>query len=135
MRAQTIGGAWLLVISVGLLTAPVATAAVGDAARVRSSSHYIELVIDEAIERSATFRRLVAEIEGSDGIVYVEPGSCRHGVRSCLLLSVTRAGGFRLLRIVVDPFRSPWDLTASIGHELQHVVEVLSNPSLTTMES
>jgi hypothetical protein len=44
-----------------------------------------------------------------------------------------RLGGYRILRVMVDPRKPDWDVMASIGHELQHAVEVLSNASLTTM--
>jgi len=59
----------------------------------------------EGSERSATFRRLVATINESDGIVYVEPGTCRHGVRAWLTLMVKVAGPNRILRIAVDTHR------------------------------
>jgi hypothetical protein len=135
MRSRTVFSALLLVIGVSVLQVPMAQAAVGDARRVRSSSRYLELVMYEAIDRSMTFRRLVEGIEQSDGIVYVEPDTCRHGVRSCLSLTVVTVAGVRLLRVVVDPRRSPWDLMESIGHELQHAAEVLAKPSLTTPRS
>jgi hypothetical protein len=76
---------------------------------------------------SAKFRRLVATIDASDGIVYIEPGTCRHGVRACLMLTVQVAGPHRILRIAVDTHRDRRELVAAIGHELQHAVEVLSD--------
>jgi hypothetical protein len=82
--------------------------------------------------RCIAWLQLVADIERSDGIVCVEPGECRHGVRSCLSLSVISVAGFRLLRVLVDPRASALDLMATIGHELRHVMEVLANPTLTT---
>jgi hypothetical protein len=127
--------AWLVVFTLGIAAAPAAGAAVGEAARVRSTSPHLAAVIREATERSVTFRQLVADVERSDGIVYVEPGHCRHGVRSCLSLSVVSAAGFRLLRILVDPLTSGLDLMETIGHELRHVMEVLANPTLTTTQA
>jgi len=79
--------------------------------RVRSSSQYLELVMYEASARSQTFRHLVEEIEHSDGIVYVEPGTCRHGVGSCLSMTLVQTGGFRMLQVLVNPTGSPWGLT------------------------
>jgi len=127
--------ACLVGILVGVTAVPLANADVGDAARVRSSNPYLAAIIREATARSATFRQLVTDIERSDGIVYVEPGECRHGVRSCLSLSVTSAAGFRLLRVLVNPRASAWELMATIGHELRHVMEVLANPALTTTQA
>jgi hypothetical protein len=92
-------------------------------------------LIQEATEHSPTFRRLVDTIDATDGIVYVEQGTCGHHVRACLALTVRVAGPNRLLRIIVDIHRSLGDLLASIGHELQHAVEVLSDPHVTDTRS
>src|SRR5258705_14012027 len=70
--------------------------------RVRSSIPKIAALLTEASMRSSTFRGLIKSIERTDGIVYVEPGTCRHGVRACLSLSVTAGSGFRILRVLVD---------------------------------
>ena len=131
MRWRVLTAVMLPLTSLLSTGVPTASAAVGDAARVRSSSHYLELVMYEASARSQTFRHLVEEIEHSDGIVYVEPGTCRHGVRSCLSMTLVQTGGFRMLRILVNPTGSPWGLMESIGHELRHALEVLANPALT----
>jgi hypothetical protein len=98
---------------------------------VRSGSPAIVAAIRDATERSATFRRLVDTIDASDGLVYIEDGHCGHGVRACLLLSVTIAGPSRLLRIVVDLRKADRALVGSLGHELQHAVEVLSDAGIT----
>ena len=95
--------------------------------RVRSASPRVVAVITEAAAQSKTFRGLVDQIGTTDGIVYVAEGECGHGVHACLLFTITMAGPNRVLRILVDPQKSDRDLMASIGHELQHAVEVLSN--------
>jgi hypothetical protein len=100
-------------------------------ARVRGVSTRVVAVISEAAEQSQTFRGLVEEIGTTDGIVYVAEGECGHGVRACLLVTMTLAGQHRVLRILVDPRKADRDLMVSIGHELQHAVEVLSNVNLT----
>jgi hypothetical protein len=98
--------------------------------RVRSSHAYLRAMIEEAALRSATFRRLVAAIEATDGIVYVEHGACMRGLRTCLVLNVTPAGSYRILRVMVDVRQPDWDVMAAIGHELRHALEVLENPGL-----
>ena len=112
----------------------VTVAAVGSAdagnSRVRTDNPAIAAVIQDGIRRSATFRRIVETIDASDGIVFVEEGRCAPSVRACLALSVKQAGPSRLLRVVVDVKRADWDLMGSIAHELQHAVEVLSDPSV-----
>ena len=60
--------------------------------------------------------------------MWVEEGRCRHSVRACLAYSVTQAGPNRLLRVVVEVRKPDWELMGSIGHELYHAVEVLSQP-------
>jgi hypothetical protein len=101
--------------------------------RVRSTNPQISAAIAEGAARSATFRSLVRTIEDTDGIVYVEPGHCGHGVSSCLSLSVVAAGDYRLLRILVDNVRSVSSLIATIGHELQHAIELLAEQAVRTM--
>lgn len=99
---------------------------------VRSTTPWIASIVSEAQVQSETFGRLVRAIEATDGIVYIEPGTCRHGVHACLSLSVHAGGGFRLLRILIDGVGDVRDLMATIGHELRHALEVLENPAVQT---
>jgi hypothetical protein len=96
-------------------------------AHVRSSSSDLIALIEQAGERSATFRGLVETINGSDSIVFVEAGECGHGVRACFV-SVAASGAFRYMRVVVDTRKADWDLMGSIGHELRHTIEVIGAP-------
>jgi hypothetical protein len=61
-------------------------------------------------------------------MVQVEKGNCHHGVRACLMMWMEISQCNRFLRIVIDRRKrdSDADVTASIGHELQHAVEALS---------
>jgi hypothetical protein len=99
-------------------------------ARVRSASPRVMGIIIEAAAQSKTFRGLVDQIGTTDGFVYVAEGPCGHGVHACLLFTITMAGKNRVLWIHVDPNKPDRDLMASIGHELQHAVEVLSNRTI-----
>jgi hypothetical protein len=97
---------------------------------VRSHSAVITTLIEKASEQSATFRDLLETINASDGIVYVEEGDCRHGVRACVHTVMT-AAGYRMLWVLVDSSRSvDLNLMGSIGHELRHAIEVLQEPSI-----
>jgi hypothetical protein len=101
--------------------------------RVRSNGDpAVTRLLHDAIERSPTFRRLVETINGTDGLIYIEPGTCGPGFHACLLMSVTVAGPNRVLRIRVDTRRDPPAVMASIGHELQHAVEALSEAGVRT---
>jgi hypothetical protein len=100
--------------------------------RVRSSSPAIVAALAEAAARSATFRSIVAKIEETDGIVYIERGRCRHGVAACLSLLVHSGGGYRMLRILVDGVDNLASLVATMAHELRHALELLSEPAVRT---
>ena len=100
--------------------------------RVRSSGDAtVTTLLHDASERSTTFRRLVETIGHTNGLVYVDPGKCKPGFAACLVMSVKVSGPNRLLRVVVDTGRKPPEVMASIGHELQHAIEALSEPGVT----
>jgi hypothetical protein len=127
-----------MAIAIGTAGIPRAEAAdrwLGTAApgllRIRTESPAVATAIQQATERSATFRVLVDTINASDGIVYVNEGNCGHGVRACLGW-VVAAGPNRILKIQVDTRKTDWDLMGSIGHELHHAVEVLGDPTVTS---
>ena len=124
-----------VVMSIGCLVARPAAGAdpVSATDRIRSSDSAILALIDQGITRSPTLRRLVATIEGSNGIVYVEPGTCAQGVRACLAMWMVLSGSNRIMRVIIDRKRLDSDLEVlrAIGHELQHVIEVLAEPAIT----
>jgi hypothetical protein len=103
----------------------------GTTTRVRSEHPVIVDAIAEASEHSATFRSLSEAIEGTDGIVYIRDGPCPLLLRACLT-GARRAPPMRFVFISVDRRRSAGcRLMASLGHELQHALEVLGNPEVT----
>src|SRR5262245_5359488 len=95
-------------------------------ARIRTVDSRLAAIVTEASARSRRFRQLAQTIDQTDGIVYLEHGRCGHGVRACLV-AVATAGANRLVRVRVDANDVDWKLMGSIGHELQHVIEVLGN--------
>jgi hypothetical protein len=101
--------------------------------RVRSSDSALAGLIDHARRGSETFRRLLTTIQGSNGIVYVEPGECGHGVRACLKIWMQVVGPNRFVRIAINRSKTDRDVQVmgSLGHELQHAIEVLSEPAVT----
>jgi hypothetical protein len=101
------------------------------ASRVRTANPIIRALMHDASERSETFRRLVASIERTDGLVYLNVGTCGR-IRACLLHQVTVAGPSRVLNIIVDVRRHDLALAAAIGHELQHALEVLGDARIRT---
>ncbi len=106
--------------------------AVPDEPGVRSSHPGLSAVIRTASERSITFRGLLETIEATDGIVYVEHGICPWHARGCLLSTVTISGRYRVLQIVVNANAREDHLMGTIGHELQHAIEVLGYRNIRT---
>ncbi len=101
-------------------------------AHVRSSSPVISAAIHEAMERSATFRALVATIDASDSYVFVNEGECGHGVRACFT-NVRSSGSNRFMFVRIVPRgKTDCDLMGSIGHELRHTIEVIGQRSVRT---
>jgi hypothetical protein len=103
--------------------------------RVRGGSPDIVKALNEAMIGSSTFRQLIADINATDGIVYVHRGICGRNVLACLLLNVTKAGPNRILHIKVDPRKRGTDLIVTIGHELSQAVELLRNPGVVDAKS
>lgn len=102
-------------------------------ARVRSTDPSVAALIDRAARQSATFQRLLATIQHTNGMVQIEPGVCGHSVRACLRMWMEAAASYRFLRVAIDRLKgdSDVDVMASMGHELQHAVEALSEPGIT----
>lgn len=92
---------------------------------VRSAETRIVALLQDADVRSPTFRTLVAGLNTSDVVVYIESNlQIRSGFNGYLVDRVIVAGGYRYLRVVVNPELSQHQLIGVIAHELQHVMEV-----------
>lgn len=102
-------------------------------ARVRGVGPRVAAVLVEAAVQSKTFRGLIEQINGTDGIVYIVQGTCGHGVRACLTFTITSAGPNRVLRILIDQGKTDREAMRSIGHELRHAIEVLSDPTVRSL--
>jgi hypothetical protein len=130
--AAMVAAAAMLATAHAAAAAESAVAAVdvhADHGQVRSGSPVIALAMRQAMERSETFRGLVATIEASDTYVYVNEGDCGHGVRACFV-TVTSSGSHRFMFVWVDSRKADSELMGSIGHELRHTIEVIGNPSV-----
>jgi hypothetical protein len=98
--------------------------------RVRSEHPVIAAAISTAAEHSTAFRTMVEAVERTNGIVYMREGTCRRGLRACLA-GVYSAPSTRFVFVKVDlRLVAECELMASIGHELQHALEVLENPKI-----
>ena len=120
--------ATVLVVGMILVAGSASAEEASAPARVRSEDATIARLIAQAIEQSATFRREIEAINGTDGLVYVHAAPCRRGVRACLVHTVTLAGPYRLLNVKLGMGRPELETIATLGHELQHAIEVLNDP-------
>ena len=121
-----------LATGLSLVCAPAAPAAaepVEKLQRLRTESQTVRDAVARGLEASASFLALHEALDATDGMVYIDEATCRTpGMRACLYLSMRSTGTFRLLRIAVSPRRAPGCLMlASIGHELRHALEALSD--------
>jgi hypothetical protein len=107
--------------------APVAAGA--PMSHVRTTDAKVAAVMQNALDRSATFRKLVAIIDTSDSYVYVQAGTCSHSVRACFV-SVTASDTHRFMRVIVDDRTAETELMGLIAHELRHTIEVIAEPSV-----
>jgi len=122
----------LMVTEFAVVGAPACAAPAQAASdHLRAANPTIASLIQQASERSATFRGLLNIISASDGIVYVDPGRCEHGMKACLV-DITMAGPRRILWVIVHTQGNECELMGLLGHELQHTIEVLGNPQVTS---
>lgn len=106
-----------------------------DYAHVRSDNPRLRRLADRGLEQSETFRQISAALGDSDVIIYFDSGDCEcRRARACLSFVAT-AGGVRYLRASVSLKQIDDELIQQMGHELQHAVEVASEPDITSESS
>jgi hypothetical protein len=103
---------------------------------VRAADSKILRLIGVGLSRSQTFRGLIATLDQSDVIVYIEPKlTGRKDLAAYLVHTVVAQGGYRYLHIVIDTRGSERRLVSLLAHELQHSVEVAQAPDARDAES
>jgi hypothetical protein len=100
---------------------------------VRSRDPLIRAWVQDGRQRSKTFRDLADGIEPLHGVVYLDAVThIRNGLNGALLYSVTATTECRYFRVLIN-VRTRKDLAiVTIGHELQHVIEALQDPRVTS---
>ena len=129
---REMGGVVLVtIVMTGARTANAQTASI----RIRPEHGGIRTLIDQGLQRSATFRDLHTGLDRSNVVVYVRFSRCSGGVPSCLLWASADTDARRVL-IKIDSFgRSPDELTVLLAHELQHATEVASDSAIRDLAS
>ena len=103
---------------------------------VRSVAGGVEALLARGMARSTTFARLMADIDATDVIVYVEFSSkLRQTIAGRLLLVGATQEGTRYLRIQLSPDLTINQHIAVLAHELQHALEVARAPDVRDQAS
>ena len=118
---------WPLTIIL-LVAAASSAAAELSYSHVRARHARVEPFLRQAIERSPLVRQLVATLDASDVIVYLEMWPALGPAHRGAIIFAADAGGFRYLRVRLHPGNPPEQMIAAIGHELQHAVEIAAAP-------
>jgi len=91
---------------------------------VRTTNADVQRLLASGFDRSPTLHALVARLEGTDVIVYIEPVPMLPGTLAGRLLMLPYGGTQRYLRIQITFGQSSADTIALIGHELRHAIEI-----------
>src|SRR5438876_7440944 len=118
-----------------MLLAFVITTQDGSDRHVRAMEPRILVLIDAGLSRSATFRHLVAALNDSDVIVYIDPKRTRQALSGYLAHSIVVQGQYRYLHAAVETAGAERRLVSLLAHESQHAVEVAQNPDVRDAES
>jgi len=101
-----------------------------DGGHVRTIDSRLRMEIDEGLARSSLFRSLIARLDASDVIVYVEaecPMSPRLFGRLTFMAS---GGGRRYVNVRISCALNDTERIAALGHELRHAVEIAEATSV-----
>jgi hypothetical protein len=98
--------------------------------RVRSVDPWINGLLLEGLKRSVTFADLVAAVNASDVIVYIQRVNQLPPTIAGQLVIVPVPNPQRYLRIQIINHLSPDETIALIGHELRHALEVAAAPEV-----
>ncbi len=106
-----------------------------DGGHVRVTDSRLRAEINEGLARSSLFRQLVARLDASDVIVYVQ-SECPMSPRIFGRLAFMGAGGGRrYLQARISCALKDDEQIAAIGHELRHAVEIADAPSVVDTAS
>jgi hypothetical protein len=100
--------------------------------RIRPTDQRVAAILRNGLERSPRLRALVGQVEGGSVFVYLGMDPRIDGALAGRLTFVGDAGKYRYLRVAINPVLGTNLIVASIAHELQHVVEVIEHPEVTS---
>ena len=103
-----------------------------DGSHVRTMDTRLRAEIDEGLARSSLFRDLVARLDASDVIVYVESECAMSPRLFARLTFMASGGGRRYVNVRVSCALTDSEQIAALGHELRHAVEIADAPPSST---
>ncbi|MDP2320171.1 MAG: hypothetical protein Q8O42_12640 [Acidobacteriota bacterium] len=115
------------VLSVSNLFAEPATKPRDGGPRIRPQDARSTQLLRAGMARSDTFRALVERLEASNVFVYVSVSPLIKSSLAGQLTWMTQAGPYRYLRATLNAGLGTDQQIATLGHELQHAVEVLDD--------
>jgi hypothetical protein len=130
---MAVGGALLLTAPTDpapAVPAPSYVLLVSPDRRVRSTDTRVKAYLTEGLKRSATFARLLAALNASDVIVYIERVMTMPHDTMGRLTIVPGANRQRYLRIQIRSDLTTTEAIALIGHEMRHALEVADAPAV-----
>ena len=123
----------LLIASLMIMPPPAASSAV-TAMKVRPLSNISRSIVNEAVRRSPTVKRLLAELQQRDVLVFFDINATPSNDLGTTSVMST-AGGFRMVRVLISANLDPRRRIEVLGHELQHVLEIASEQSVVDQVS
>jgi hypothetical protein len=98
--------------------------------RIRTVDARVTAALYEGVRRSRTFGALVAGVERSNVIAYIELLHELPPTTNGRLALVSKKSEHRYVRIQVRAFLAPDHIISVIAHELQHALEIAAAPSV-----
>jgi hypothetical protein len=92
----------------------------------------MRFLLKRGFTRSATFAQLIARLEQSDVLVYIEEVPRLPGALEGRMMMLPNPHGQRYVRIQIALRGAPDDSVALLGHELQHAIEVAEAAGVNT---
>lgn len=109
--------------------APAGATTSPEHAHLRLLHSDLQKLVDEGIAKSATLRSLVEQLNRTDVVVFVEYGGLPKDLAGGIRF-VTRAGSLRLVRVSIRRTLTRPEILRTIGHELQHALEIADEPGI-----
>jgi hypothetical protein len=97
---------------------------------VRTIDKRVQRLLATGVKRSPTFAALIASLNTSDVIVYIEPTQTLPTSLAGRLLLMPISGQQRYLRVQVAMTMNPDEMISVIAHELRHAIEVADAPDV-----